>query len=268
MTLQIARPETGGVSRETPHLSHSRVNKYLHCPEQYRLYYVENLRPRVPDASLVFGQLVHQSLGQFFRTGADPAASFDNAWIVLRNEALAYGRYESWEILRTKGVALLTKFVREEVPRLARVTAIEQSFTLRITTLGLPLIGVIDLVADLDSVRTVIDFKTAASAYQDHEAVLNDQLTAYQLAEPDAEQSALCVFVKTKEPRIDWFVSDRKPEQVMEYLTKVEHVAGEISAGHFYKRPGKWCGYCDYLPVCVGDQERIRETLVQVAPQR
>jgi CRISPR/Cas system-associated exonuclease Cas4 (RecB family) len=153
-------------------------------------------------------------------------------------------------------------------PRLVGVRAIEQAFSLRVTTLGQSLFGVIDLVAHLDGKRTVIDFKTAASAYQDHEVVLNDQLTAYQLAEPDAEQSALCVFVKTKEPRIDWYVSDQQPEQVMEYLAKVEYVAHEIAAEHFYKRPGKWCSYCDYLPVCLGDEQRTRDTLVQVAPHR
>ncbi len=97
--------------------------------------------------------------------------------------------------------------------------------------------------------------------------MLNDQLTAYQLAEPDAEQSALCVFVKTKEPRIDWYVSARKPEQVIEYLAKVAYVAGEIAAGHFYKRPGKWCGYCDFLAVCLGDEVKVRETLMQVTPR-
>ena len=47
---------------KTPHLSHSRINRYLQCPEQYRLYYIENLRPRFPSAGLVFGQLVHQAL--------------------------------------------------------------------------------------------------------------------------------------------------------------------------------------------------------------
>ena len=46
----------------TPYLSHSRVNRYLHCPEQYRLYYIENLRPKVPPAALVFGQIVDEPL--------------------------------------------------------------------------------------------------------------------------------------------------------------------------------------------------------------
>lgn len=37
-------------------------------------------------------------------------------------------------------------------------------------------------------------------------------------------------------------------------LAKVEYIAGEITAGHFYQRPGRWCSYCDFLPVCLGDE--------------
>ena len=49
---------------------------------------------------------------------------------------------------------------------------------------------------------------------------------------------------------------------------ETKYVAHEIAAGHFYKRPGRWCSYCDYLPVCLGDETTIRETLVQVTPHQ
>ena len=224
---------------------------------------VENLRPRLRDADLVFGQLVHQALAQLFRTGADPAESFDNAWLVLANEPLQYGDRESWQVLRDKGAGLFRKFIAEEAPCISAVRAIEKAFNLTITRLGAPLIGVVDLVAELDGTLTVIDFKTAKAAYPEHEVALADQLTAYQLAEPEAEQVAFCVFVKTKEPRIDWYISARQPANLAEYLAKAGVVAHAIAAG----RPGKWCGYCDYLPVCMGDQQKIQETLVQVAPR-
>ena len=32
----------------------------------------------------------------------------------------------------------------------------------------------------------------------------------------------------------------------------------------FYKRSGKWCSSCDYLPVCGGNQKKATETLVQI----
>lgn len=262
---QPLQQQPRGVFSKTPHLSHSRVSKYLHCPEQYRLHYVENLRPRISDANLVFGQLVHQALAQFFHTGSDPAESFDNAWLVLAKEQLTYSDRESWEILRDKGNALLRRFVEKEAPRITAVRAIEKPFTLNVTRLGTPLIGIIDLVAELDSVLTVIDFKTARAAYPEHEVALADQLTAYQLSEPDAEQVAFCVFVKTKEPRIDWYVSQRRGSDLSAYLAKVERIADEIAAGHFYQRPGRWCSYCDFLPVCLKDEQKVRDTLVQIA---
>lgn len=266
MTPPELRSLPRGVPPGTPHLSHSRVNKYLHCPEQYRLHYVENLRPRITDADLVFGKLVHEALAQLFRTGADAAESFDNAWLVLQNEPLTYGDRESWQILRDKGGALLRKFLDEEAPRISAVRAIEKPFTLNVTSLEAPLIGIIDLVADFDGTSTVIDFKTAKAAYPGHEVSLADQLTAYQLAEPDAEQVAFCVLVKTKEPRIDWHISRRDGGNLSAYLTKVEHIAGEIAAGHFYQRPGRWCSYCDFLPVCLGDQRKVQDTLMRVTP--
>lgn len=125
-------------------------------------------------------------------------------------------------------------------------------------------VGVIDLVADVDAKRTVVDFKTSGAAYEDHEVQLSDQLTAYQLAEPAAEQTALCVFVKTKEPKIEWHNASRTGEQLTEFLRKVGFVAQDIAAERFYKRPGKWCSWCDYLPVCTGEKQRADETLVQI----
>jgi RecB family exonuclease len=260
--------EEGGISPEVPHLSHSRINRYLHCPEQYRLYYIENLRPRLTAANLVFGQVVHQALARFFKAKTDPVTSFEDSWDQLRRIELAYGAYDSWEKLAASGETLLRMFVAEEAPRLDAIDAIEEGFALTVTTLGIPFVGVIDLVAHLDKRRTVIDFKTAAKAYEEHTVLLSDQLTVYVLARPDAEQVALCVFVKSKVPRIEWHVTERKPAQIAEYLRKAELVGQALMARHFYKRPGWWCSSCDYLPVCLGDQKKVRETLVQAAPRR
>jgi PD-(D/E)XK nuclease superfamily protein len=110
----------------------------------------------------------------------------------------------------------------------------------------------------------VIDFKTAGSDYEDHEADLSDQLTAYALAEPDADQVALCVLVKTKEPRIEWHFAKRGADTLAEYLKKLQLVSGDIAAGKFYKRSGKHCSYCDFLPMCLGDEKKTQETLMRI----
>lgn len=260
----LAEKEERARPHGAPHLSHSRISRYLLCPEQYRLYYIENLRPRLYSASLVFGQVVHQALATFFRTGTDPAAAFAGLWKEASQVELRYGARESWEKLNETGQALLVKFIAEELRRIGNVTATEKAFELGVTGIEEPFIGVIDLVAELDSKKTVVDFKTSGSSYAEHEAQLSDQLTAYQLAEPDAEQMALCVLVKTKEPKIEWHVSARNPDDLIEYLAKAGYVAREIGAGRFYKRPGMWCAWCDFLPVCLKDERKIAETLVRV----
>jgi len=252
------------ISRKTPFLSYSKINRYLLCPEQYRLYYVEHLRPKFPSANLVFGQVLHQALASLFQTKGDPVKFFREAWNEVRQIDLTYGKKDSWEKLLGTGEGLLEKFLIEELPKLGSVHASEKVFELSITSLDLPFVGVIDLVADVEGKRTVADFKTSASAYQDHEVVLSDQLTAYQLAEPDAQQTALCVLVKTKEPRIEWHHAQRTSVHFTEFLAKARLVGGEISGARFYKRPGMWCAWCDFLPVCLGDTKRASEALVQI----
>jgi CRISPR/Cas system-associated exonuclease Cas4 (RecB family) len=249
---------------QLPHLSHSRVSRYLHCPEQYRLYYVEKLRPTMPSASLVFGQIVHQALARLFGHRDDPVKCFVEAWTHLNGVKLGYDQKDSWERLRARGEALLTRFVKEELPKLGAIRAVEKVFELNITSMDQPFIGVIDLVTEVKGKPTVVDFKTSGKAYGEHEAALSDQLTAYRLGQPDVEQLALCVLVKTKEPMIEWHFTSRTGTQLTDYLAKVGYVAREISASHFYKRPGMWCAWCDFLPVCLGDTKKVEETLVRI----
>jgi hypothetical protein len=66
--------------------------------------------------------------------------------------------------------------------------------------------------------------------FEEFEIALMDQLTAYMLAEPDVEEIAVCVLVKTKTPKISWHKTDRTPDQVVEYLRKAEAVARQIQA--------------------------------------
>src|SRR5215813_11069920 len=248
----------------TPHLSYSRINRYLLCPEQYRFYYIEKLRLKFPSANLVFGQVVHQSLADLFNKKSDPIDFFLRTWSELKEVKLTYGKKQTWEKLQASGQGLLQKFINEELRRISHIRAVEKKFELNITGLDLPFIGIIDLVAEIDHKNTVADFKTAASDFEEHEAPLSDQLTAYQLAAPEAQQVAYWVLVKTKEPKIEWHPSTRSPEQLMEYISKVGYLAREIKAGNFYKRPGKHCSWCDYLPICLGDDTKVKETLIKV----
>ncbi|PYV27928.1 MAG: hypothetical protein DMG27_02675 [Acidobacteria bacterium] len=265
MTAPIEEPEQRLDQEPAPHLSHSRINRYLTCPEQYRLYYVEKLRPKIESAGPVFGVVIHAAIADLFRTGEDPVEHFAHDWQNLKDVELRYKKRESWEDFNAKGEKLLTKFLVEEAPKIRQARGMERKFELRVTALDAPFLGIIDLVGQVDDRLTVIDFKTAGSDYEEQEAALSDQLTAYALAEPEAQQVALCVLVKTKEPRIEWHFAKRSADALAEYLEKVRLVSDDIAAGKFYKRPGRQCASCDFLPVCLGDKKKTQETLVRIA---
>lgn len=248
---------------QLPHLSFSRIDKYLECPEQYRLYYLEGLRPKIPSASLLFGQAIHQSLAFLFSTGGNPVAFFRRLWFdAARSMIVRFSSRVSWATLSSTGELLLAMFVKEELPKIGAVVSSERGFDLAIPNVDVPFIGVIDLLSRQGDKLRITDFKTSSRSYLPHDVALSDQLTAYSLAEPGAHEAALCVFVKTKEPRIEWHVSKRNGAQLTEFLSKAEYVAREISARHFYKRPGTWCSWCDFLPVCLGDMERVKQSLI------
>src|SRR5947199_9333770 len=96
---------------KTPHLSYSRIDRYLRCPEQYRFYYIANLRLKFPSASLVFGQVVHQALADLFNSKSDPIDFFLRAWGELKDVKLTYGKKQTWEKLQTNAQGLLQKFL-------------------------------------------------------------------------------------------------------------------------------------------------------------
>ncbi len=59
------------------------------------------------------------------------------------------------------------------------------------------------------------------------------------MAEPDATKIAFCVFVKTKEPRIEWLFAERSAKGRPEYVETIRVVSENVAAGIFYKPPGK-----------------------------
>ena len=122
---------------KTPHLSHSRINRYLLCPEQYRFYYIEKFRLKFPSASLVFGQVVHQALADLFNKKSDPIDFFLRTWGELKDVKLTYGKRQTWVKLQVSGQGLLQKFVNEELARISHVRAVEKKFELNITGLDL-----------------------------------------------------------------------------------------------------------------------------------
>ncbi len=62
-------------------LSHSSCQRYMKCPESYRLHYVEKLRPNVQSASLTLGSALDEALNSMLlNDGKDPVQVFIDKW--------------------------------------------------------------------------------------------------------------------------------------------------------------------------------------------
>jgi predicted RecB family nuclease len=50
----------------------------------------------------------------------------------------------------------------------------------------------------------------------------------------------------------------------VECVYKAEAVAGQIAEGVFYKRFGRWCRQCEFLPLCLGDRAKAETDLLKL----
>ncbi|MFZ5861736.1 MAG: PD-(D/E)XK nuclease family protein [Nitrospirota bacterium] len=249
-------------------LSHSRVTRYDFCPRAYRYYYLEGWRPVTKKPALLFGDAIDRGLTALFQRGADPVAVFEAGWQALKDADVEWGKRHTWDALLEIGKGALVRFVAEELPRFSNVAPEHVQRSLSAEVDGVGFVGYPDLYGEVDGLRTLVDFKTAQSAYDAEEVQLNEQLTAYWwLLEANGipvDRVAFCVLLKLKEPKIEWSFATRTPQDIAEYREKLALVAGDIASSRFPKKTsscGLWSG-CDYRPLCLGNETAIRTHLV------
>jgi hypothetical protein len=46
--------------------------------------------------------------------------------------------------------------------------------------------------------------------------------------------------------------------------SKARIISEDIAAGKLCEWRGKYSGYCDFLPVCLGDKKKVQETLLKI----
>ncbi len=122
--------------------------------------------------------------------------------------------------------------------------------------LGIPLVGIVDLVLDGMDGPVIVDFKTAASASSSCQVQHEVQLTAYAYLVREVfgrDESALEIrqLVKTKTPKI---VVHRFPPRTDEHFRRFFGVVREyldsLDRGVFNYRSGFGCMMCDQARSC------------------
>lgn len=249
------------------HISPSQVGTYRRCGKQYAFRYIDEII-EPPKGALIYGRGAHQGLEYGFKeqlkTGeVTPLkdvidAGVDGLEVEFQKVPVSEVEFDKDEDpgkLKDNLVANLTDY---DTTRTTLVPASVEE-TVEVGFKGKPFVLQVRKDLKTDKAR-LIDFKTAKRAPGEFAAEISEQLTAQNIADPDATGLDLHVMVKplkTKGPRHMILESaPRTEEQKKAYLRDAAESVLGIRAGIFPGRdesmPGSPCSWCGYYERCKG----------------
>ena len=205
------------------------IEDYLRCPANYKRKHIDGIREKTSSSAMSFGTAMHTALKAHF-DGEDPYMSFNMYWNSLKDEHLEYDRF-SWEDLGAMAVdTFLPNFLRLHAKHIEPVRMEE---TLTMPILGEhTLQGTYDIVANVDGVLTMIDYKTSAKEYPKSKIYRNPQLYIYAALYKHTygvmpQQIMYKVFIKT-EKRIQSLKINLTEESLQHNMNNVTDIVEDI----------------------------------------
>jgi hypothetical protein len=242
--------------------SYSQLSMYSGCPRRYRHRYLDGWQEKSQRASMFFGRVFEQALAAHF-SGHFVLEAWEELWAAYRREPLEYGSGETWEKFDGQGRQLLEMFIADRRVVIDGVANMQAKFMRRIGSND-HFVAYVDAIGTLDGVETLIDWKTSSSAYPVSPAglvTLDAQLVAYSWM-TGISRVALVVFVRKKNPEIQYLVGEISDTQRLEYARMVEATVASIRQARFEPRSGirfpqDGCLSCGYLGLCLGAADLV-----------
>jgi putative RecB family exonuclease len=267
LSADALRSARGGVSSYT---SPSRLNCWIKCPRAFAFRYIDGIRtPTTP--SLFLGTVVHAMLEGYYRhrqlgitlDADDLAKRLVKAWPGLIDEGgMTFDTPAEEQALQKQAVELVRAYLAHVPADESRPLAVEAALEAPLVDpatgedLGVPLVGIVDLILAGHDGPTIADFKTSAKSGEPLEIVHEVQLTSYAYLFRHVEQRQeagleIRSLIKTKTPKIEFH---RYPARMKVHFQRLFAVLREyldaLDAGRFVYRPGFGCGMCDFRRQC------------------
>lgn len=243
------------------HLSFSRIKRYAQCPKSYELHYRAKTSAQ-PNASLVFGKLVHAALERTYRqivndqiSGRFPVellvAAYQYEW--TRAALTDFAAFE-------EGLRLLKAYAtaHPEVDY-ASVLAVEQEFRLPVDRFEV--LGYIDRVDRIDDETVeVVDYKSNRLLFSREEVDRDLQLSIYAMAArtlwPWAKNIRLSFYMLRHAMRLETSRSREDLDAARQYVAALGHQME--TATEFPARLNANCAYCDHQVGCPAFEQALR----------
>jgi len=238
-------------------LSYTQIALYQSCPLQYKLQYIDGLKPK-DKWYFSFGSTLHLCAQYFFKVRVPPPPSLEELLQFYEGNWISEG-YESTEEeakYKTYGREILSKFWEIHRADFRMPVAVERIFYIDIE--GVKLRGFFDRVDKLDSGGlSVVDYKTNQGLFTQDDLEKNLQLTLYQLA---AEQTwhlpveRLTLYHLRSNTPCSCAARDETRLEEARHL--VLGVAKNIADGKFPATENQYCP-CDFAEHCPYYRQKI-----------
>lgn len=263
LDCQTLQRRQGGVWE---YISPSRLSCWARCPLAFKFRYFDGIKsPTTP--SLFIGKCCHSALERWYRhrqlglavTPGDIIGRLADCWDqTSAEEDMQFASVDEEEALKRQVADLVTAYFAyvpaDESRPLAVETAVEAPLVDPITgeDLGLPLVGITDLVLDDPVGPLIADFKTSARSAEPLEILHEIQLTSYaylfrHCAQKQEAGLEIRSLVKTKVPKVEFHAYPARTEPHFQRLfALIREYLAALDSGRFNYRPGFSCGFCDY----------------------
>jgi putative RecB family exonuclease len=248
------------------YLSPSRLNCWLTCPLKWKLHYLDGIRaPTTP--ALFLGKQVHAGLEHFYRhrmlgislEAEGVIARMEETWPpAVAEEEMHFESAAEETALKQQAMGLVRAYLGQMPRDEPRPLAVEVPMEVPLVDpetgedLGIPLLGIADLVLDGTQGPAIIDFKTSSRAAPPLEIAHEVQLTSYaylfrQTSGQREHGLEIRSLVKTKTPKVQTHgYAARTEGHFRRLFAVVREYLDALAAGRFNYRPGWGCGMCEF----------------------
>ena len=255
--------KTGGI---WDYISPSRLNTWLRCPLAFRLRYIDGIRTPTSPA-MFLGKTVHSGLELLNRhrqlcvelSPEDVATWMLADWgEAVEAESMQFTSTEEEGALKKQAVDLVAAYMEHTADAQERPLAVETSMESPLIDpdngedLGIPLMGIVDLITNGRDGPSVVDFKTSARSSPPHEITHEIQLSSYAYLFRQAtgdEEGGLEIrsLIKTKTPKVVIHAyPSRSDAHLRRLFAVIRAYLDDLNAGRFVYRPGFGCAMCEH----------------------
>jgi len=248
------------------YVSASRLGLWAKCPLAFKFRYVDGIKTPTT-AALFLGHRVHCGLEYFYRnrqlgtdvSAADVAEQMHVTWDrSVADDTMKFESRQQELALQRQATTLVATYLDQVPPAEPRPLAVEAFMEVPLVDpltgedLGIPLVGIVDLVLDGEAGPTIIDFKTAARGGQlleiSHELQLSCYAYCYRRLTGHVEgELQIRRLIKNKTPRIETHRYPARSEPHFRRLfALLRAYLDDLNSRRFAYRPSFACSLCDF----------------------